>query len=139
MKKTFQILAIFIVIIASLMSSQKLAVNAGGFLDLKNQEGFKNEEISKTFGEEGKPLDIRFFIANLIKITLGLLGIIFLVLTVIAGYKYMMAGGNQDQASEAMEQIKHAVIGLIIIMSSYAVTTFVIGILQKGNDDFWIF
>ena len=64
-------------------------------------------------------------IATIIKTVLSVLGIIFVVLIVMAGFKWMMAGGNDKDIEEAKDKIKNAVIGLVIVLSAYAITAFV--------------
>jgi len=65
-----------------------------------------------------------------IRAFLGVLGIIFLVLMITAGYKWMTASGNEEKITEAKETIWRAVIGLIIIVASYAITYFVFNSLD---------
>jgi hypothetical protein len=77
----------------------------------------------QAFGDS-KPRDIREIAARSIKIFLSFLGIVFLVLLISAGWKYMKASGNQDEVSEAVNQIKTAIIGLIIVLSAYAITDY---------------
>lgn len=139
MKKIIPILAIFSIISTSLTITPTPIVNAGSFLDLNNQEGFQDGKIATAYGESGTPIDIRTFTANIIKGVLGLLGIIFLVLLIVAGYKYMMSQGNEDQVTESKKQITHAVIGLIIILSAYGLTVFILELAIKGGDNSWIF
>jgi hypothetical protein len=43
----------------------------------------------------------------------------------MAGYKYMTAGGNEEKTREAIDSIRRGIIGLIIIVSAYAITYFV--------------
>jgi hypothetical protein len=43
----------------------------------------------------------------------------------VAGYKWMTAGGNEEKVKEAKSQIQHAIIGLAIIIMAYAITYFV--------------
>jgi hypothetical protein len=50
-----------------------------------------------------------------------------------AGFKWMTAGGNEDDVATAKKMITAAVVGLVIIMSSYAITTFVISSLYKST------
>ncbi|MFA4833730.1 MAG: hypothetical protein WC619_02675 [Patescibacteria group bacterium] len=64
-------------------------------------------------------------LAVVIQAFLGLLGVIFLVLMITAGYKWMTASGNEEKMTEAKETIWRAVIGLIITVSAYAITYFV--------------
>ena len=61
----------------------------------------------------------------IVKSALGLLGIIFIILIVINGFKWMMAGGEEKKVEEASHAIKRAVIGLIIILASWAIWIFI--------------
>lgn len=78
----------------------------------------------KAFGNE-TPQDIRLIIVRAIRVFLGFLGIVFIVLMVMAGFKYMTSQGNEDKIEEAIAQIKNATIGLVIIMISWSITSFV--------------
>ena len=64
--------------------------------------------------------------ASIINIVLGFLGILSLALILYAGFKWMTAAGNEDQVSSAKKILVSAVIGLIIILSSYALAAFVL-------------
>ena len=77
--------------------------------------------------------DIRFTAANIIGVALGLLGTICVVLMLYAGFKWMTAGGNEENVKEAQSTIKYAVIGLLIILSAYAITRFVFVNLFKAT------
>ncbi|HSR89488.1 MAG TPA: Ig-like domain-containing protein [Candidatus Udaeobacter sp.] len=79
----------------------------------------------------GQPLgltstDIRVVVANIIRVALGILGIVLVVLVLYAGYLWMTAGGNEDQISTAKQFMVNAAIGLAIILSAYAIVSFVI-------------
>lgn len=82
-------------------------------------------EIGKSFETTGTPRDIRVILARLIKVFLGFLGIIFMILLVFAGFKWMTAGGNEKNVSDAQAQIRTAIIGLIIIMMAYSIANYV--------------
>ncbi|MDA3840538.1 MAG: hypothetical protein PF572_05580 [Patescibacteria group bacterium] len=72
-------------------------------------------------------------IASIIKVFLGFLGIIFIILIIWAGYNWMTAGGNEEKVTKARTTIFRAMIGLIIIVSSYAITYFVFGALNSST------
>ncbi|MBI1908157.1 hypothetical protein HYS28_01925, partial [Candidatus Uhrbacteria bacterium] len=59
---------------------------------------------------------IGYIIAGL----LSVLAVVFLVLVVYAGVLWMTAAGNGDQVKKAQRMLRDGVIGLIIILSSYA-------------------
>jgi len=52
---------------------------------------------------------------------LSLLGVIFIILIVISGFKWMTASGNEKQVEDARKNITNAIIGLVITVSSYAI------------------
>jgi len=82
------------------------------------------QAVSSTIGLP--TTDIRVIVANIIRIALGLLGIIAVVLIIYAGFTWMTAGGNEEKIASAKKILINAVIGLIIILSSYALTSFII-------------
>lgn len=64
-------------------------------------------------------------IATVIKAFIGLLGIIFIVLIVYAGYSWMTAAGDEAKVNKAKETLQRAVIGLVIVLAAYSITYFV--------------
>lgn len=58
----------------------------------------------------------------IIQVVLGFLGIIFLFLTLQAGFKWMTSQGNEKTVEEAKGSLKNAVIGLFIVLAAYAIT-----------------
>lgn len=64
---------------------------------------------------------------------LGLLAVIFIILVILAGYNWMTASGDDQKVTKAKETIQKAVIGIIIIACSYAITQFVFKNLPMGG------
>lgn len=77
--------------------------------------------------------DVRSTVSQIIKVALGLLGIVALVLILAAGFKWMTAGGNEEKVGEAKKLMMQAVIGLAIIFASYAIAQFVLTQLYKAT------
>ena len=73
--------------------------------------------------------DLPTIIGRIINIFLGFMGIVLLLIVIYAGYLWMTAGGDADQVEKAKKWIRNGIIGLIIIVSSYAITAFVISML----------
>lgn len=135
-------LIIFLVIIFSLAQIFVTEANfaqAATWLD--KQTGFGSSgDIPKSFGETSAPTDVRIVTANVVRAFLGFLGIIFLVLLVVAGFKWMTAQGEEDKVNEAKDQIRRAIIGLIIILAAWSITEFVTSCLTEatsGSSDIW--
>ncbi len=70
--------------------------------------------------------DPRIIASRIINVALGVLGIIFLILIVYAGFLYMTSGGNPEKTERAIKLIRNGVIGLIIILCSWAIARYVI-------------
>ena len=60
-----------------------------------------------------------------INVALSILGVIFIFIIILAGYQWMMASGNEAEVKKAKDSMTRAVIGLIIVISSYAIWTFI--------------
>lgn len=56
---------------------------------------------------------------------LSLLGIIFIILVIYAGYNWMTAGGDEEKIRKAKDTLWRAIIGLIITVGAYAIWNFI--------------
>lgn len=65
-------------------------------------------------------------IAGIINIFLGFLGILATLLILYGGYLWMTSSGNSDKIAKAKLLIASAVIGLVIILSAYAISRFIL-------------
>ena len=91
----------------------------------------KMDDQMSAFNENAKfteadDSDIYVTIAIVINTFLGFLGIIFVILIIYAGFNYMTAAGEEEKVRTAMATIRRAIIGLIIIVSAYGITSLVI-------------
>jgi len=77
--------------------------------------------------------DLRVTVGNIIYVVLGVLGVFMLVIIIYAGFLYLTSGGNEEKAGSAKKWIFGAVIGLAIILCSYAITSFVVGQLINAT------
>ncbi len=77
--------------------------------------------------------DPRIIVARIINVALGLLGIIMVTIILYAGFQWMTSGGDAAKIEEAKMRIRNAVIGLIIILSAYALTAFIVRSLTEAT------
>lgn len=88
-----------------------------------------NTQLDAFAGERGAnlgaPNDPRAVAARVIKVALSLLGMLFLIYTLYAGYVILMARGDEDEVTKGKETLRTAVIGLLIILASYSITLLV--------------
>lgn len=111
-------------LLSVLLLSIPFAVMAqGGLVD----PGILHSGTDKV-GQTGGFTDIPIgkIVATIIQAVLGFLGLIFLVLTIMAGFKWMTSGGDEKKVEEATASLKSAVIGLIIVLSAYTLTYFIL-------------
>lgn len=64
-------------------------------------------------------------VGTIIKAALSFLGIVFFGLVLYAGFLWMRAMGNTEHVTKAKEMLESAVIGLVLILSAYALANFV--------------
>jgi len=64
-------------------------------------------------------------ITTLINYFLGMLGLVAVAFLIYAGILMVTAGGAEEQVTKARKIIMYAVIGIVIILLSYTIVTFV--------------
>lgn len=95
-----------------------------------NAQGFAEEAINRarvTAGEANLETrqSITNIIADLIQVVLGLVGILFFLLTLWGGYLWMTAQGNDQKVADAKKIIVRAVIGMVVVLTAYSITYFI--------------
>lgn len=108
---------------ASLLSlvpatTQAQTINSNDLWGANTVNTYQSEGFSNT--------DPRQTVARIIKVALGFLGSIAVILIVLAGFKWMTAAGNEDKIAESKKLMAAAFVGLIIILTAFALTNFVI-------------
>ena len=83
----------------------------------------KLKSVGNTGGYDTSGNETQFagILGTVVGIFLSLLGIIFVVLTIYAGFRWMTAGGNEEKVTKAKETLWRSVIGLVIVIGSYAI------------------
>lgn len=123
-RRVFGLLSLFALSVVAV--PQIVLAQAGGAAAVAETAGFGSADLLSIIG-------------TVINVFLGLLGVIFLILIIYAGYRWMTAGGNDEQVNSAKRILINATIGLVITLSAYAIATFVMNALDRaingnGND-----
>lgn len=63
--------------------------------------------------------DLGDYLVLIYKYVVYLAGIFAVIMIVVAGFRWVAAGGNEGQISGAKEQIKNSIIGLVLVSGSY--------------------
>lgn len=96
------------------------------------------DELASPFSEDARDRDPRGIAAGVIRVFLGFLGIIFISLIIYGGFKYMTAGGDDDEVRKAKSLIKRAIFGVVIIICAYAITYAIFEMATEGIfEDDW--
>lgn len=77
-------------------------------------------------GKAGSPQAAQQIIGQFIGIALSFVGVIFLILVIWGGIKWMTAQGEEEKISSAKKIISAAVVGLILVFAAYLITSFVL-------------
>ncbi len=85
-----------------------------------------NVARESSYNTDPTKTDLPIIVGDVIGVFLTLLGIIFLALIVYAGVLWMIAAGNEDKVTRSKDTMRRAIIGLIIVVGSYAITQFVV-------------
>lgn len=86
------------------------------------------EDAAKGYGPYTTPANETTLATTLgivINVALSILGVIFIFIVILAGYQWMTAQGNEQSVTKAKDSMTRAVIGLIVVISSYAIWTFI--------------
>lgn len=79
--------------------------------------------------------DVREVVARIINVAMGLLGIVAVVVIIIGGFYWMTAGGAEEKVETAKKYIFSGIIGLAIILTSYAIARFVVNSLVTATSE----
>lgn len=77
--------------------------------------------------------DLRTTIAQIIRAILAFLGVVAVVIIVWGGFKWMTSGGADEKVKAAQRMIVMGIIGLAIVLSAYAIASFVISSLISAT------
>ena len=118
MKKIFSVL--IMLILAIMIAVPVMAASLGD--DVNAEMGGFGEA---SWGTEEAPY-LPTLIGNIIRVVLGLLGIVLLYVIIRGGFVYMTAGGDNTAAQKGKDWLKNGVIGIVIILMAYSLSSFVI-------------
>ena len=92
---------------------------------------FGVNQVSNTISlSQGDP---RVIVGRLIQIILSFLGVIALVLIMYAGFLWLTSGGEEEKVNQAKKILSNAIIGLVIILSSWGIATFLLNRISQAT------
>jgi amino acid transporter len=109
-------------------------VNAQDFFkeSLKSIEEVGNKSGLPISYSTDPRLDLLDRVITIIRYLFGFIGTILVVIIIYAGFRWMTAGGKEEQIKEAKSWIRNAVIGLLIIIMSYSIVYAVVTYITRS-------
>lgn len=75
--------------------------------------------------------DVGVTLSNILNIVYFAIGIVAVGMIIFAGIQYLTANGEPDKAKKAMNTIIFSVVGLVVVVAAFAITTFVMNQVGK--------
>jgi len=77
--------------------------------------------------------ELREAVMSIVNVALGFLGVLAILIILWGGFRWMTAGGSEDQIGEAKKIIIAGIIGLAVILTALAITNFVVKSLLEAT------
>jgi hypothetical protein len=122
---------LFLMTVFLLLLSAWFVLPAPAYAQAPVTEGL--EAVGEAGGIAGGETDIITIIGRIINIALGFVGIVLLVIILYAGYEWMTSGGDAAKVDSAKTRLRNAIIGLVIIMMSFAIVNFILNALIEAT------
>jgi hypothetical protein len=70
---------------------------------------------------------------KIITLLLSVAGIIAVLMLIVGGFWYITSAGNEEQAEKGRKAIINSIIGVIVVLLSYAIITVISNVITKGT------
>ncbi|MDD4351454.1 MAG: pilin [Candidatus Gracilibacteria bacterium] len=80
-------------------------------------------------------MDVESVLGKIINAVIASVGIVALIMIIMGGFWYLTSAGNPEQAKKGGKFIMYAIIGILIITMSYAITFTLISAPRSGWDE----
>lgn len=127
------VLALSVFLIANAALAQDIGTGNNGTVQQIAGQGF-----FKTDASVANDSFLETFIGQLIAISLGFLGTLFLCFIIYSGIQWMTSGGEEEKIKQAKTRLKNATMGLALIFFSFIIanTVFNFFFQQSGGSQF---
>lgn len=111
------------------MSLTTLSISTASAQTSGDPYGLQDASFDDTL-QGSNDLDLKETITKIMKWLFSFLGIIAVLIILYGGFLWMTAAGSDDKIKKAKHTLVNGVIGLIIVLCSYAIATFVFNEIQ---------
>jgi hypothetical protein len=99
-------------------------------LDQVNRNNPQNPLLPETVAGKQTVPEV---IGQVVSIGLSLIGVVFFVLVLFSGFRWMTAMGNSEHVEKAKDTLITAAIGLLIVLAAYALTSLLFSRLAPNS------
>ena len=99
-------------------------------LRAQTEMGVGLEEMGAVAGLAATPLPV--ILGRIVKVIISVSGLALALIIIYAGVLWMRSGGEAEKINRAKKMMIAALIGLAIIIFSYAITSFILGALEQA-------
>lgn len=116
-------------ILASVFLMSFASISLAGDYGLNKTIGANTSSLEKAFNvkavNSGSADFLSTRLGSIVGTLLSFLGVLFMALVIYGGILWMTARGNEQQVEKAKDLLVNAIIGLIIVLAAYAITSFI--------------
>ena len=114
---------------ATMLASRAMAVEEGN--NIQNSSLQKGVEAMHAEGMPTQLMGGDGTLSNIINTILYVAGVIAVAMLIIGGIRFMISRGDKDKVQKAKNTIVYAIIGLILVIFSYAIVNFIVSATGK--------
>ena len=82
--------------------------------------------------QEASEKDIRVVLVEIVRYFITFLGIIAVAMVMYSGFLWMTSNGEPEKVTKAKRTLINSIIGLIVVISAFAIVTFIINLISDG-------
>lgn len=114
-----------------------LALTIGHFLGIDTAQAAliqPTDNPSNISEATGGATSARSLVLTMVNWVLAFLGLVAVIMVIFGGFLYVTAAGKEDQAGKGKKVIMYAIVGIAIILLSFAIINTVLAGLGTGNE-----
>ncbi len=92
---------------------------------------FKNAKEVAEQGSFDNDATFDSMAGDIIQLALSVLGVLFVVFMIYAGYLWLTAAGNEQKVAKAKKIIFQSIIGLVLVIAAYTITYFIVSTFEN--------
>ena len=112
------------------MAMPAAAAQVGKKYNFNESSGLNAAANVAGFDVSAEATPLESIIGTVINLILSFVGVLLFVLLIYGGFTWMTAQGNQEKVNKAKKIVTNSIIGLVITLSAYVISYFIISNLR---------